>query len=269
MQNPAAAPRRRFPIRLDKIKSAPAVNLIGLPEVFALVCALLLVLVTVFAYFYFYLPAGSRAKSVELERSRLQGLLQASSTQLDENQTTNEVVHKISASMNDFEENYLAAASSGRMALYNVLNNLIRSNGIRNTAGPTYSPLDPVGTKTQAQPTLSAEKQSNAKWQTIYPGVAVSVTVEGAYQNIRHFVRDIETSRQFLLINAIELERVTQSNFNPDQGAPNIQIPARATKPAPLAPVIQSSRSSGSLVSLRMDLATYFQRPETKTASAQ
>src|SRR5207237_3646324 len=86
-----------------------------------------------------------------------------------------------------------------------------KSNGLRNTAGPSYSQLDIVGTKAQVQPGATAEKQSNAKWQSIYPGIAVSVTVEGPYQNIRHFVRDIETSRQFLIINAVELEGVRQS----------------------------------------------------------
>src|SRR5262249_59708584 len=150
---------------------------------------------------------------------------------------------------------------------YNVLNNLIRSNGIRNTAGPTYSPLDPVGTKTQAQPTVSAEKQSNAKWQTIYPGIAVSVTVEGPYQNIRSFIRNIETSHQFLIINAIELERVTQSNLSQDQSATSPPTPLRGNRPNVPAPVGQPVHGNSGLVSLRMDLATYFQRPETKPVS--
>ena len=150
------------------------------------------------------------------------------------------------------------------MSLYSVLNNLIKSNGLRNTAGPTYSPLDPVGTKSQGQPTITAEKQSNAKWQSIYPGIAVSVTVEGPYQNVRHFVRDIEMSRQFLIINAVELERVTQSGGTADQpiispGAPS--GPRGSTLPPTPA------GSSGTLVSLRLDLATYFQRPESKATT--
>jgi len=73
----------------------------------------------------------------------------------------------------------VSSEAAGRMSLYTVLNKLIKSNGLRNTAGPTYAPLDPVGTKQQAQLTVTAEKQSNAKWQSIYPGIAVSVTVEG------------------------------------------------------------------------------------------
>ena len=154
------------------------------------------------------------------------------------------------------------------MSLYSVLNNLIRSNGLRNTAGPSYSPLEPVGTKSQVQPTASAEKQSNAKWQTIYPGIAVSITVEGPYQNVRHFVRDIETSRQFLIINAVELESVTQTGALQD-------LPAAKTPPVPprgggkvVAPTIAPlAGGRATLVSLRLDLATYFRRPEVKSAA--
>ena len=69
----------------------------------------------------------------------------------------------------------------------------------------------------RSRQTVTAEKQSNAKWQSIYPGIAVSVTVEGPYQNVRHFVRDVEISRQFLIINAVELERVTQSGLAQEQ----------------------------------------------------
>ena len=143
------------------------------------------------------------------------------------------------------------------------LNNLIKSNGLRNTAGPTYAPLDPVGTKQQAQLTVTAERQSNAKWQSIYPGIAVSVTVEGPYQNVRHFVRDIEMSRQFLIINAVELERVTQSGVALDQplSSPLTPTTRGAVGPRPTA------GGSGTLVSLRVDLATYFRRAETTTTA--
>jgi hypothetical protein len=38
------------------------------------------------------------------------------------------------------------------------------------------------------------------------------VTVEGEYQNVRRFIRDIERSRQFVVINEVELQRATQNN---------------------------------------------------------
>lgn len=250
LPGPALAPRRQSSYSLTQIRRAPVLNVIGLPELIGLAGAVLIAFITIFAYFYFYLPAQSRLTSLQLERDRLQGQLRASQSNLETTTTVREEVDKINASMTDFENNYLAASSSGRLSLYSTLNNLIRNNGLRNTAGPTYTALDPLGTKGQVQPTASAERQSVTKWQSIYPGIAVSVTVEGPYQRVRHFVRDIETSPQFLIINAVELESVTQSG-----------IPDVATSPG--AP----AGGKSTLVSLRLEMATYFQR--TQPANAQ
>ena len=269
MTGPALAERRKIPIRLDRLKRAPALTVIGLPELIGLAGSALLALITIFAYFSFYLPAHSRLASAQMDRDRLQMQLRASESLLKENTTTSESVDQRIASVKDFEGNWLAVSGPGRLSLYTELNNLIRSNGLRNTAGPSYSPLDPLGSKSQVQPTASAEKQSNAKWQTIYPGIAVSVTVEGPYQSVRHFVRDIETSRHFLIINSVELEGITQSGVDQAQPAPltatrNLAQPLRAGRTAPpvvTPPVV----GRGALVSLRLDLATYFQRPEAKS----
>jgi hypothetical protein len=221
----------------------------------------------VFAYLYFYLPANAHLKSVEAQLNTLRGQRQASGTALQEGISTKESVDRIHASIERFETNWLPTPGSGRLSLYTVLNDLIKSNGLRNTAGPTYSPLEVMGTKTGAQPTVTAEKQSNAKWQSIYPGIAVTVTVEGAYPNIRHFVRDIESSRQFLIINAIELEGVRSEAGQEHPAAP----PAQTRNPKNLRNVGAESPGPaevrggrGGMVSLRLDLATYFQRPDAK-----
>lgn len=257
MAQEALPSRRQISIRVDQLKRSPALNIVGLPELIGLAGAAVMALLVVFAYFYFYLPASSRLVSLELERTRLLAQRQAFGVQVRENESTRETVEKIDASLKEFETSWLPVSASGRMSLYTVLNNLIKSNGLRNTAGPTYSPLEPMGTKQSVQATVTAEKQSNAKWQSIYPGIAVSVTVEGPYQNVRHFVRDIEANRQFLIINAVELERVTQSGAQ-DQPLPTMQPGSRVSTPL--------AGGRGSQVSLRVDLATYFQRADTKSA---
>ncbi len=252
---PSAAIGTRRPLtNINRLRAAPGLSLIGLPELIGLVGAALIALVTVFAYFYFYLPARSRLTAVENERHLLQTTLRTSQGNLQQSTTVSEQVRKINDSMSEFESNWLANASTGRMSLYTTLNDLMRSNGLRNTAGPTYAALETIGSKTQVQPTASAEKRSNAKWQTIYPGIAVSVTVEGPYQRVRRFVREIESSRQFLIINEVELESVTQSGV--------------AAEPGPVVPGVAPNTGTvggrGTLVSLRLEMATYFQRPQTE-----
>lgn len=267
MQGPAVTARRQIPIRFDQLRRAPGLNALGLPELLGLAGAFLIALLTVFAYFYFYVPAHSRLRSAQLERDRLQAQLRGAETNFKQTETTSEAVNRIDASLRDFESNWLAVSSQGRMTLYSELNNLIRSNGVRNTSGPTYTALEPLGTKAQVQATASADKQTTAKWQSIYPGIAVSVTVEGPYQNVRHFVRDLETSRHFLIINAVELESLTQTGASQDLLMPTVP-PARPGRPA-AAPAAAPPGGRGTLVSLRLDMATYFQRPAADDGAAR
>lgn len=277
MQASAVAPRRQIPIRLDQLKRAPGLMVIGLPELIGLVGAALLAFITLFAYFYFYLPAQSRLRSTQKEAEQLHDQLRTSQKLVSDTTSTSEAVDQMTASVKEFESSRLAGSGSGRLSLYTELNDLIRSNGLRNTAGPSYTPLEPVGVKAQGQQVASAQKQGIAKWQSIYPGIAVSVTVEGPYQSVRHFVHDIEASRHFLLINAVELEGATQSGAAVDLPA---QVPV--TKPlvgpartsggrqgTTTAPVVAAPPGGrGSLVSLRLDMATYFQRSDVKTPTA-
>src|SRR5262245_40434721 len=221
MPETALPARNQISLRVDQLRRSPVMNVIGLPELIGLAGAAVLALVVVFAYLYFYLPARSRLNSAEAERARLQTLKQSFGVKVNQGLSVRDTVQKITTSLSDFESRWLAREDPGRMSLYTVLNELIKSNGLRNTAGPSYTPLEIVGTKQQVQPTISGEKQSNSKWQSIYPGIAVSVTVEGPYQNVRHFVHDIEASRQFLIINAVELEQVTLSGAAADEAMNN------------------------------------------------
>jgi Type II secretion system (T2SS), protein M subtype b len=256
--------RQQIRVRFDQLKRSRQLSMIGGAELIGLICAVLLALLTVFLYLYLFLPARSRLNSAQLERDRLQGQWRASEDSFKEISTAKETVDRINASLNDFESNWLIAPTGGRMTLYTELNDLIRSNGLRNTSGPAYSALEPLGTKPQVQATAGA--QSNAKWQSVYPGIAVSVTVEGPYQNVRHFVRDIETSRQFLVINAVELEGVTQNTGGQLPGATDIRTPPPRTGRAPAGaasgagPATPLAGQRGAMVSLRLDMSTYFQR---------
>jgi len=273
--NNPAGPRRQIGSPLRQLSQNQALKVIGLPELIGLIGAAALAAMVVFAYLYFYLPANSKRVATELDRKRLQAQLQSERDKIQTDERIGDTVARINASMEDFESNWLSLQSPGRMSLYAVLNNLIKTNGLRNTAGPSYAPLEIAGAKTPGQPSITAEKQTAAKWQSIYPGLAVSVTVEGLYSNVRHFVRDIETSRQFLIINAIELEGVKQSGATqePSLGItpPSQPRSTRNSKSGAAAappPESEIAGGRGGLVSLRLDLATYFQRPESKAAPA-
>jgi len=242
MSEPTTSPRGT--INTDRIRAglkglnfARDQRVFGLAEITGLAGSLLILLLVVVSYFYFLMPANSRLIALQTERSLLQTKLRTSEEAVVQGETTQAAVEKITQSLDFFETHGLLGSDRGRMDLYDALNAIIRKNGLRNTSGPTYTPLEAAGAKVGT----TGSKSANTKWQSIFPGIAISVTVEGPYQNLRHFIRDLEMNKQLVIINSVELERSTETN----------NLPAGGEQPA---------EARAGLVSLRLEMSTYFQR---------
>jgi Tfp pilus assembly protein PilO len=214
-------------------------KMFGLTEIAALTGSCLILALVLLSYVYFWVPARSRLASLQADRAQLQTNLATLDGVVSKGRDTKQTVEKIGTSLNEFQTRNLMRQDQGRLALYDELNQLIVKNGVRNTSGPAYAALDPAGTK------VTPGKSMNTKWQSFYPGIAVMVTVEGQYQNVRRFIQDIERSKQFVVINQVELQRATESN-----------TPSSSESGA---------GSRGSLVSLQLNLATYFQRDSAES----
>jgi Tfp pilus assembly protein PilO len=240
-----AVNRDRIRTSLRNLPFAREQGILGPAEIVALAGSLLVLVLVVVSYLYFLLPANSRLDARQSERALLETQLLNSEAVVRQDETIEAAVQKITQSLDDFEGQQLLGADRGRMGLYDSLNVLIRKNGLRNTSGPTYTPLESAESKAGATGTKSA----NTKWQSLYPGIAISVTVEGQYQNLRHFVRDLETNKQLIIINSVELERSTETNTLPSaEGEP-------------------TSAPRGALVSLRLEMSTYFQRGSSENSA--
>jgi hypothetical protein len=215
----------------------------GVAEIVALLGSCFVLLLVLLSYLYFLVPARLRVATAEADRNRLEANLKKLGGIVDEGKNTTQRVDEIAVSLQRFESVGLATQDQGRMLLYGELNELMIKNGLRNTSGPTYTALDPLGTK------VTPGKSVTTKWQSVYPGIGVLVTVEGPYQNVRHFIQDIERSKQFVIINQVELQKATDNNSSlsatPESG----------------------SGTRGSLVSLQLNLSTYFQRSGSGTGT--
>ena len=249
------SPRReRIRIRVESLRREPKLGILGLPEIIALGTSLLLLAIVLFTYLYLYAPARSRHARALEQRDALQKRLRDAQGVFKPLSDTGATVAEIGKSLQDFEETRLSPSDEGRMAIYEELNELIRRNGLRTSGGVNYSPLDPLGTEQQRTGTTSSSARSgNSKWQSVYPGLGVGMTVEGPYANVRRFVRDIEASRQFVIINAVELEGATDAASRSAAQAP--------TQPGATAP-------PSSIVSLRLDMAAYFRRNASNAAGS-
>jgi Tfp pilus assembly protein PilO len=239
------ARREQLRLRVDKLRQSRQRSILGVAEVAGLAGSAVMLLAVIFVYLYFYSPAESRLATAQLERARLQQKLSTLQKDIDVQGSTQDNITKISESLEKFEGDKLIGRDEGRITLYNVLIKLIRSNNLRNTSGPVYNYLEAKGSGASQ---TAAARTVNSKWQSLYPGIGVTVTVEGQYANLRHFVRDIEASNQFIIVNAVELERASDTETSVSGAASG----ARST-----------------LVSLRLDLAAYFRRDASGAVAEQ
>ena len=207
-----AAPRVNRLHAVTGFGSTRRSKMFGVAEIAALSVSCFVLLLVLFSYLYFLLPARSRLQTAKADKVQLQANLQKSKSIVSRDQDVQQTRDRLADSLQQFETVGLVDATRGRMDLYEDLNRLIVKNALRNTSGPNYTALEPSGSKTPG-------KTTNTKWQSVYPGIAVDVTVEGSYQNIRRFISGLETSKQFVIINKVELQRAMQNNSAADAPA--------------------------------------------------
>lgn len=204
---------------------------LGLPEVAALAVAFLFLFAALGAYFFLLVPERSRLAASEREREQLQTKLRASTEGVERNESTQASVEKIVQSLNDFEVTTLGTRDpQTTTAVIQELHDRTQRNGLSRPQF-SFSHLDefaPGQTSTQR----SSSAAGANKRQNVFPTIDISLTVEGPYANLRRFIRDIEQSRRFIVINGIQLEGVSDTG--------------------------NAARSA--LVNLRLDMSAYFRR---------
>ena len=243
--------------RINHLRQSRQRSILGTPEIIGLCAATLMVLAVIFSSLYFLSPARTRLATRQHDFSLLQNQLKEARQGVTQGKTTQATISDVTQSLQTFETTRLASRNESRVTLFEILNQMIRRNNLRNTAGPTYAALDALQPNA---PQSAAAKTGNAKWQSLYPGISVGVTVEGQYQNLRRFLRDVEASNQFIIINAVELESVTDTNA----ASAVLNEPTATGLPSnPSAPAARPT-----LVSLRLNMVAYYQR-EGANANAQ
>ncbi|MDQ3711456.1 MAG: hypothetical protein M3388_04480 [Acidobacteriota bacterium] len=247
----------------------------GPTEIATVALGLLAILTTILLFVFLVLPAKKELEANKLERDRIETELTSAKRKYGDITDTETQVAKLLSSVNDFETRFLRNPLLDKTSLYQRINGLISSYGLVNTTGPDYAPLE-ISDDGKGQETES--ESGRAKFQSLFPGVYVTTTVEGSYQNLRRFIREIETSEQFVVISAIELEpaenkeennpttptqaSISQVQVNPMNPGEVAQNPTfTQTVPQSQQPTIVRGKTRGETVSLRLEMAAYFRRP--------
>ena len=254
----------------------------GSPELVTVAFAMVALFIVALIYIFMVAPAKRELEDNRVKRDQLERQLLAEQGKYGGITNTEEHVAKLMSSVDDFEAHNLRDASNGRTSLYQRINSLIAGYGLINTSGPDYAPLEPAN---QGNGVESEEERGRSKFKSLFPGVYVSMTVEGSYQSIRRFIRDIETGDDFVVVSAVELQPSDAEQKNDQKQNTEVQTapPGNAAKPTgfpsgfqtgtnPSAgpDQTQSSRNKGKmhgeLVTLRLEMAAYFRRPNAMPA---
>ncbi|MCS6874108.1 MAG: GspMb/PilO family protein [Pyrinomonadaceae bacterium] len=213
-------------------------------------------LLAVLFHFFFTVPEKSSLTQITDEKRRLEEELYAESLKYQSYTGTEAQIENLMKSVEDFEMKFLPVADFGRTALYQRLNYLINAYSLVNVSGPEYAPLE-TGQKT--------EERGRGKYRSLFPGVYVTMTVEGNYQNLRRFIRELEAGDQFTIITMLELQpsdsdvaqntmeaNTNQALTNQPFSRPADNFSQSQTKP--------KGKMIGDVISLKVEMVAYFRR---------
>lgn len=259
----------------------------GPAEIAAVAVSSMAVLAALVVYFFFVVPSNRQLAQNRSEADRLEAEQMSAKSKYGEITSSQDQVGKLLTSVDDFQARFLPAVSNGQAALYQRLNGLMGAYDLVNTSGPDYAPLETLDMNPGQQ--QSEGERGRAKFRSLFPGVYVTVTLEGSYQNLRRFIREIETGREFVVVSTVELAP-SDSETQKDQSKPNLAanpnpnlgtsgqivinpttgkpmpsgFPATVNQPFMQTPTQQAAskkgKMHGEIVSLHIEMAAYFRR---------
>lgn len=225
----------------------PYAGMWGIPEMVTVALATLTLLTLFLIYLFLVLPSQRELNQNRAKQDAVEKELISAKKKFGSIENTETQVAKLVTSVADFESRFLKDEAIGKTAIYQRLNGLINRYGLTNTTGPDYAPLE-ISDQERQQGGDSEAQRGRSKFQSLFPGVYVTTTVEGSYLSLRGFLREVEASDEFLVISAIELEPA-EENDSKEQGEDSVKVTQT------------SGKTRGTVVSLRLEMAAYFQRP--------
>ena len=248
----------------------------GQAEIATVGLGMLAVLAAILLFVFVVIPSEKQLEANRDKRNELDTELISNRKKYDTMNSAETEAAKLVESVSDFQTRFLRPPSIGQTAIYQRINGLINAYGLTNTTGPDYVPLEVAGQQTDNRG--GDAESGREKFQSLFPGVYITASVEGSYQNLRRFVRELETSDQFIVISAIELEPAEKDDQPNKTTAVQARINSAEVQPlnefgVPVGQSVQATetqqlpstargRTRGQTVNLRIEMAAYFRRAD-------
>jgi Type II secretion system (T2SS), protein M subtype b len=221
----------RFEVR-SKSRVAGPFGLSSIEIVTAALCLLFFAVVVVY-YFTSLGPEQARLRALE-EKLRQQDVIVSTPQESKVTAAPAPTAKEALSTLESFKGERLRPLASGRIALQNELNALIKKNGLQLTSS-IETHLE-VAKDEADQGAARRRKIEDAL--NVFPRQSVHFTVFGQYPNLRAFLTDLEHNKQFLVIRSINL--TTQEDREEGSGR-------------------RQRAAAASGVMLSVDLTAYFQ----------
>jgi Tfp pilus assembly protein PilO len=264
-----SAQREHVAGRLAMLRGARRTGFLGVPEIVALAFAAALLALAFAAYFLLLVPERSNLASLERERQQLQTQIRSAGESREQKLGVDQTVERIKQSLAHFETESLVPRETSERALYEELNDKIRRSGLQRAQFSfAYQDDAQAGAQQSGQQRAAGNLAGSARRrQTVFPATDISLTVEGNYANLRRFIREVESSPRFVVINGVQLEGLNDTSGGVRGGGVTSES-ATAAGPAGRGGATGAGAAGraagaaprGALVSLRLDMSAYFRR---------
>lgn len=189
------------------------------------------------------MPVRARVKAIEDQCQELRK--KGEKARRDRNQIELEQRNyaKVVDKLKDFEARYFLDSRAGQLALIDEINALSRKNGIQLMDTVNFQAKKPGEEKSGSAGTVRRTTEQSRTGKTkslVFPTFTVKFSIAGDYRKLRLFVHDLETSRQFLVLNLLTVSSENKSRgavragfnngatatFNPDDITLNLELTA-------------------------------------------
>ena len=190
----------------------------GLSPTELVVCALAVLFFVMVIVFYFtsVKPEQERLKRLEAEVAKQEDLLIQSVKPLSsENVTSTDTSQDALSTLESFRGQHLKPMAQGRIDLIKEINALAKKSNVQLTSG-----IEMVAEKAQA----GEDEKENSRAKSVeqlpsaFPRIAVHFEVAGQYVSLRSFINQLESSRNFVVIDAVNLTSLEEQGPRGGQG---------------------------------------------------
>jgi hypothetical protein len=156
-----------------------------------------------FVIFYFFSALRPIHDRLQAARDRLdsqQKVLIGGGGQTSSGPSPKDQIKAAKLSLDEFQGRWLKPMTEGRVAAINQLNEMVAADKLRLASG-----IEMRMSKKGANTTDPSRKRKDDTTLEAFPKVDLRLTVLGNYNDIRKFIRDVQASKQFLVVNTMGL----------------------------------------------------------------